>query len=64
MATFIHELFCIVRDDDELINVYINKDNNLFFGNDSQNFFFTLTKEDWDSLKEFADEQFKNVENV
>ena len=64
MATFTHELFCIETEYDDLVSVYLNKDNSLFFGNDNQTFFFTLTKEDWDSLKKFADQQFKNVENV
>lgn len=59
MSSFWNEHFCLAADGNE-IEFYLNDHGEIFVHSlETDLFWFTINKEDWKSLKEFIDSQFK-----
>jgi len=59
MPTYISEKFVVVDGQDEY-EIFVNSDQNVFVGEPDINLqqWFTLTREEWEDLKKFIDNQF------
>lgn len=61
MASFITERFKVTGDGFD-VEMYLNDSGELFVAStdeDYPSFWFTLTKDDWEKMKEFVDEKFR-----
>jgi hypothetical protein len=44
------------------VEVFLNADDDIAFENQSAQFLFTITKDDWEDIKGFIDNQFESIE--
>ena len=47
----------------DLIEIYKNDSNKIYIGNEKlmpNNFYFAIDRNDWEAIKEFIDEKFKD----
>lgn len=66
MSTSISEHFTLfnANNNPEVIEIYINDSDQVFVQdkiNDMDGFFFTLTREEWEEIKEFIDNQYSKI---
>ena len=63
MSAFISQTFYVSTEGYDDVEIFVNKEGNEWVGAENMSFSFTITKEEWELLKDFLDNQFKSIKN-